>query len=131
MLDMPLHASPSAEGQISPTTAHLLLSWMNTVVREGTGKSLQHARWHVAGKSGTAQVRQKEYPKQPMVYRIWTRREAEIRCCRVGTECLSGGLPSGDSPVSAKSWIFWQNDRDSFTGKDHHSLCFLLIFRSF
>lgn len=59
MLDMPLHASPSAEGQISPTTAHLLLSWMNTVVREGTGKSLQHARWHVAGKSGTAQVQQK------------------------------------------------------------------------
>ncbi|MDP9701886.1 cell division protein FtsI/penicillin-binding protein 2 [Paenibacillus intestini] len=58
MLDMPLHASPSAEGQVSPTTAHLLLSWMNTVVREGTGKSLQHARWHVAGKSGTAQVQQ-------------------------------------------------------------------------
>ncbi|MGO4528820.1 peptidoglycan D,D-transpeptidase FtsI family protein [Paenibacillus sp. 2TAF8] len=58
MLDMPLHASPSAEGQISPTTAHLLLRWMNTVVREGTGKSLQHARWHVAGKSGTAQVQQ-------------------------------------------------------------------------
>ncbi|MCM3133595.1 penicillin-binding protein 2 [Paenibacillus polysaccharolyticus] len=58
MLDMPLHASPSAEGQVSPTTAHLLLRWMKTVVREGTGKSLQHARWHVAGKSGTAQVQQ-------------------------------------------------------------------------
>nr|WP_313960468.1 penicillin-binding transpeptidase domain-containing protein [Paenibacillus xylanexedens] len=58
MLDMPLHESPSAEGQISPATAHLLLRWMNTVVREGTGKSLQHARWHVAGKSGTAQVQQ-------------------------------------------------------------------------
>ncbi|MGQ8872470.1 peptidoglycan D,D-transpeptidase FtsI family protein [Paenibacillus sp. TSA_86.1] len=59
MLDMPLHASPSAAGQISPTTAHQLLKWMTTVVQEGTGKSLQHARWHVAGKSGTAQVQQK------------------------------------------------------------------------
>ncbi|WP_434749781.1 peptidoglycan D,D-transpeptidase FtsI family protein [Paenibacillus amylolyticus] len=59
MLEMSLHASPSAAGQISPTTAHQLLKWMNTVVQEGTGKSLQHARWHVAGKSGTAQVQQK------------------------------------------------------------------------
>ncbi|OMF08882.1 penicillin-binding protein [Paenibacillus amylolyticus] len=56
MLEMPLHDSPSASGQIAPATAHKLLSWMNKVVREGTGKSLQHARWHVAGKSGTAQV---------------------------------------------------------------------------
>ncbi|PYE49555.1 cell division protein FtsI/penicillin-binding protein 2 [Paenibacillus barcinonensis] len=63
MLEMPLHASPSAAGQISPTTAHQLLSWMHTVVRKGTGKSLQHARWHVAGKSGTAQVMHKGKPK--------------------------------------------------------------------
>lgn len=63
MLDMPLHDSRSAIGQISPATAHLLLSWMNTVVREGTGKSLQHAKWHTAGKSGTAQVMQKGEPK--------------------------------------------------------------------
>lgn len=56
MLEMPLHDSPSAAGQIAPATAHKLLSWMNKVVREGTGKSLQRARWHVAGKSGTAQV---------------------------------------------------------------------------
>ncbi|WP_313958615.1 peptidoglycan D,D-transpeptidase FtsI family protein [Paenibacillus xylanexedens] len=56
MLKMPLHDSPSASGQIAPATAHTLLSWMDKVVREGTGKSLQRARWHVAGKSGTAQV---------------------------------------------------------------------------
>ncbi|MCW3791781.1 penicillin-binding transpeptidase domain-containing protein [Paenibacillus sp. LS1] len=56
MVEMPLHDSPSAAGQIAPATAHKLLSWMNKVVREGTGKSLQRARWHIAGKSGTAQV---------------------------------------------------------------------------
>ncbi|GGH48071.1 penicillin-binding protein 4B [Paenibacillus silvae] len=63
MLEMPLHVSPSAAGKISPATAHQLVSWMHTVVRQGTGKSLQHARWHVAGKSGTAQVMQKGAPK--------------------------------------------------------------------
>jgi cell division protein FtsI/penicillin-binding protein 2 len=56
MLEVPLHDSPSEAGQIAPATAHTLLSWMDKVVREGTGKSLQRARWHVAGKSGTAQV---------------------------------------------------------------------------
>ncbi|CAI6078888.1 Penicillin-binding protein 4B [Paenibacillus sp. JJ-100] len=63
MLEMPLHNSPSSLGQISPSTAHQLLHWMTTVVREGTGKSLQQATWHVAGKSGTAQVLQKGKPK--------------------------------------------------------------------
>ncbi|PQP85427.1 penicillin-binding protein [Paenibacillus sp. PCH8] len=59
MLEMPVHDTPSATGQIAPATAHKLLTWMNKVVREGTGKSLQHARWHVAGKSGTAQVQKR------------------------------------------------------------------------
>ncbi|MFC9709123.1 peptidoglycan D,D-transpeptidase FtsI family protein [Paenibacillus sp. NPDC056933] len=59
MLEMPQHDSPSAAGQISPATAHQLLSWMKKVVSDGTGKSLQHARWQVAGKSGTAQVQQR------------------------------------------------------------------------
>ncbi|MEC0124756.1 peptidoglycan D,D-transpeptidase FtsI family protein [Paenibacillus pabuli] len=59
MLEIPQHDSPSAAGQISPATAHQLLSWMRKVVSEGTGKSLQHARWQVAGKSGTAQVQQR------------------------------------------------------------------------
>ncbi|WP_024633081.1 MULTISPECIES: peptidoglycan D,D-transpeptidase FtsI family protein [unclassified Paenibacillus] len=58
MLDMPMHDSPSSAGRISPATAHQLLSWMKKVVSDGTGKSLQHARWQVAGKSGTAQVQQ-------------------------------------------------------------------------
>lgn len=56
MLDMPLQTSPSRYGRISPSTAHRLLTWMGKVVSDGTGKSLQRARWHVAGKSGTAQV---------------------------------------------------------------------------
>ncbi|WP_430022220.1 peptidoglycan D,D-transpeptidase FtsI family protein [Paenibacillus sp. MABNR03] len=59
MLEMPSHHSPSQAGQISPTTAHQLLRWMRTVVTDGTGKTLQQAHWHVAGKSGTAQVQQK------------------------------------------------------------------------
>lgn len=58
MLDMPMHNLPSSAGRISPATAHQLLSWMKKVVSDGTGKSLQHARWQVAGKSGTAQVQQ-------------------------------------------------------------------------
>ncbi|WP_260985341.1 penicillin-binding protein 2 [Paenibacillus xylanexedens] len=58
MLEMPLHDSPSSVGQISPATAHQLLKWMRGVVTDGTGKTLQHAKWHVAGKSGTAQVEQ-------------------------------------------------------------------------
>ncbi len=56
MLEMPLHDSPSHTGQISPATAHQLLKWMRGVVTNGTGKTLQQAKWHVAGKSGTAQV---------------------------------------------------------------------------
>jgi len=58
MLEMPSHQSPSQAGQISPATSHQLLRWMREVVTNGTGKALQRARWHVAGKSGTAQVEQ-------------------------------------------------------------------------
>jgi cell division protein FtsI/penicillin-binding protein 2 len=42
---------------ISAKTAKQLLAWMTDVVDYGTGKALQQARWHVAGKSGTAQVK--------------------------------------------------------------------------
>lgn len=59
MLEMSPQHSPSEAGQISPATSHQLLRWMRKVVTDGTGKTLQHARWHVAGKSGTAQVEQK------------------------------------------------------------------------
>ena len=36
---------------------------MRKVVTEGTGQSLSHVAWEVAGKSGTAQVKLKEKPK--------------------------------------------------------------------
>ncbi|MDF2960049.1 MAG: penicillin-binding protein, partial [Paenibacillus sp.] len=46
-------------GGISSGTAKLMLTWMNDVVDHGTGKPLQAAKWSVAGKSGTAQVTDK------------------------------------------------------------------------
>ncbi|WP_246315112.1 peptidoglycan D,D-transpeptidase FtsI family protein [Paenibacillus foliorum] len=45
---------------ISSGTAKRLLSWMNDVVDHGTGSTLRSAKWSVAGKSGTAQVADKE-----------------------------------------------------------------------
>ncbi|MDO7908124.1 penicillin-binding transpeptidase domain-containing protein [Paenibacillus sp. JX-17] len=59
MEKLPRHGYPSPHGRISPSTAQTILGWMNKVVSEGTGRSLQHTRWKVAGKSGTAQVQQK------------------------------------------------------------------------
>lgn len=56
LADFPVQAAPSPAGQISPRTADTLLSWMRQVVTEGTGRSLNRAKWHLAGKSGTAQV---------------------------------------------------------------------------
>ena len=44
------------EQQISVHTSRLLASWMRKVVVDGTGRSLQSAKWSLAGKSGTAQV---------------------------------------------------------------------------
>lgn len=41
---------------IHKSTASKLLHLMDKVVAEGTGQSLQNAKWHLAGKSGTAQV---------------------------------------------------------------------------
>lgn len=56
MLQLPPRSAPSAYGAVSPTTAKMLRSWMKEVVQRGTGQSLQSARWHLAGKSGTSQV---------------------------------------------------------------------------
>lgn len=39
---------------LSATTTQLLNLWMQEVVLEGTGKTLQQAEWKLAGKSGTA-----------------------------------------------------------------------------
>lgn len=44
------------EKGISPRTANAILSMMQGVVREGTGTYLQHAKWELAGKSGTAET---------------------------------------------------------------------------
>ncbi|MDR9853229.1 penicillin-binding protein 2 [Paenibacillus sp. VCA1] len=51
------HFAPSSSGSIRPETASLLKAWMRTVVTEGTGTSLRNAKWELAGKSGTAQVK--------------------------------------------------------------------------
>ena len=50
------HLAPSQAGSIRPETARLVSGWMETVVKEGTGKSLRNSKWRLAGKSGTAQV---------------------------------------------------------------------------
>ncbi|UJF31938.1 peptidoglycan D,D-transpeptidase FtsI family protein [Paenibacillus hexagrammi] len=56
MEDFPVHQLDTEEGSISAKTSRKLLSWMRDVVTEGTGTGLQKAAWHLAGKSGTAQV---------------------------------------------------------------------------
>lgn len=54
--DLPGHLSPSSAGRISEATARQILSWMRTVVTNGTGTRLRSTSWPVAGKSGTAQT---------------------------------------------------------------------------
>ncbi|MHA2853143.1 peptidoglycan D,D-transpeptidase FtsI family protein [Paenibacillus lautus] len=54
----PLYERPSGNG-ISRETSSILLEWMEDVVQEGTGSSLSHRKWTLAGKSGTAQVKVK------------------------------------------------------------------------
>lgn len=56
LTDLPTQSSPSPSGQITPQTAQRLLSWMRLVVTDGTGRTLQQAKWPLAGKSGTAEV---------------------------------------------------------------------------
>ncbi len=46
----------SGEDGISKGTSETLLKWMQDVVANGTGTALKGASWHLAGKSGTAQV---------------------------------------------------------------------------
>ncbi|MBP1999038.1 cell division protein FtsI/penicillin-binding protein 2 [Paenibacillus shirakamiensis] len=56
MASLEPHTSISTQGKVSGRTSKKLLRWMREVVTEGTGKSLQNAKWNLAGKSGTAQV---------------------------------------------------------------------------
>ncbi|MDQ0191979.1 peptidoglycan D,D-transpeptidase FtsI family protein [Paenibacillus wynnii] len=63
LMDLSRHLAPTPFGRISKNTAELLLSWMRKVVTEGTGSSLQSAKWPLAGKSGTAQTLVKGLPR--------------------------------------------------------------------
>lgn len=56
MINFPVQTMSSPHGQISQRTAGTLLSWMREVVTNGTGTSLQRAKWSLAGKSGTAEI---------------------------------------------------------------------------
>ncbi|MBD0381762.1 peptidoglycan D,D-transpeptidase FtsI family protein [Paenibacillus sedimenti] len=49
---------------VSAATSRKLLSWMQEVVTDGTGQALKGAKWKLAGKSGTAQLK---YGKQEKV----------------------------------------------------------------
>jgi penicillin-binding protein 4B len=59
---MPLQGSASQYGTIARPTARTLLRGMEMVVKEGTGRQLQSAKWRLAGKSGTAQAFEKGRP---------------------------------------------------------------------
>lgn len=56
MLEFAPSYSSSQLGSISQATAAVLLDLMGSVVESGTGRSLQAAKWKLAGKSGTSQV---------------------------------------------------------------------------
>ncbi|UQZ82532.1 Penicillin-binding protein 4B [Paenibacillus konkukensis] len=60
MEELPAHRVEGLPASLSPGTSKTLLSWMEEVVDHGTGSGLQSAHWKVAGKSGTAQVRDKQ-----------------------------------------------------------------------
>ncbi|MFD2670379.1 peptidoglycan D,D-transpeptidase FtsI family protein [Marinicrinis sediminis] len=45
-----------ADSGLSAKTTRILTRWMTAVVEQGTGKSLRHADWALAGKSGTAEL---------------------------------------------------------------------------
>ncbi|RXZ84478.1 penicillin-binding protein [Paenibacillaceae bacterium] len=56
MMELPAQRAESPYGRISPATARLLLRGMEAVVARGTGQTIRHGVWEVAGKSGTAQT---------------------------------------------------------------------------
>lgn len=49
-------ARPKVEQAIKPFTARYIRRWMEDTVQSGTGQALRHAKWRLAGKSGTAQA---------------------------------------------------------------------------
>ncbi|MFS0727427.1 peptidoglycan D,D-transpeptidase FtsI family protein [Paenibacillus sp. 1P07SE] len=56
LMSLPVQPAPSAYGRIAPATAAVLLRGMESVVNEGTGRTIRDGAWQVAGKSGTAQA---------------------------------------------------------------------------
>ena len=47
---------PASSAFLPPAAAHLLASDLRDVVTVGTGSSLRHHPWRIAGKTGTAEV---------------------------------------------------------------------------
>lgn len=52
----PAHEGSDRDNEVSSRTTRQIVEWMQEVVRTGTGKPLQQAKWRLAGKSGTAQT---------------------------------------------------------------------------
>ncbi|URN92965.1 MAG: penicillin-binding transpeptidase domain-containing protein [Candidatus Pristimantibacillus lignocellulolyticus] len=60
LAQLPVHLGHENKFNIHPATAGKILKYMQLVVQQGTGKSINEGRWHVAGKSGTAQLSGKQ-----------------------------------------------------------------------
>jgi len=56
LAELPVHLGHENRYNIHPATAEKLLRYMQLVIQQGTGKSINQGKWHLAGKSGTAQL---------------------------------------------------------------------------
>ena len=56
LAQLPVHLGHENKYNIHPATAEKILHYMQEVVQQGTGMSIANGKWHVAGKSGTAQL---------------------------------------------------------------------------
>ncbi|GLX69452.1 peptidoglycan D,D-transpeptidase FtsI family protein [Paenibacillus glycanilyticus] len=63
MVSLPAKSAPADGGRIRPATARKLLRGMEAVVDHGTGRSIRHGHWAVAGKSGTAEITKAGAPR--------------------------------------------------------------------
>ncbi|MEW9700062.1 peptidoglycan D,D-transpeptidase FtsI family protein [Paenibacillus sp. SI8] len=57
MEQFPVKQLGSVKNRVSSATSRKLVSWMQEVVTAGTGQGLKAAKWKLAGKSGTAQIK--------------------------------------------------------------------------
>lgn len=60
LAQLPVHHGHENKYNIHPATAEKILGYMQLVIQQGTGKSIEAGSWHVAGKSGTAQLSGKQ-----------------------------------------------------------------------